>query len=1501
MGFTGKFGTSDSKLGNLKLGSSGAPALTYGSGQAQCYIQRRAFGQAQCHITTTTPNGQAQVFISKSAGYGQAQAQLLGVVIWTRFEESSGTSLADSADSNTMTLDSTTSVSYHAANFDPNPDTQSYAIQLSADRYAQNGSPNNIPVGSAARTVEGWIKTNTSNTNKQTLISYGTSGQLRQSFSLVINDFVSGSTPNVGFWVWSDDHVFSANASDGNWHHVALTYAAGSSQIKVYFDGSLLGTGSLGGALNTVLSGTGLIYFRDHHQGANYVRGTVDDFRIWNIEITAQTIADIYAQKFHRAYGQAQVQVRAPFAFGQAQAYILTKVRHGQAQALIDKPIRNAQVNALIEVRPVIFWKLDETSGTLIDSADSTNLTPQGSPIYSVGGFNQNSNAITFSGGAYANNGAPNAVLPTGSSARSYEMWFKTTSTGRMVLLSHGTAITRQAFNASLNHDHNNQIGYWSWSDDSFFNATVSDGLWHHLVYTYAASATQIKIYYDGSLYATGSLGGALNTASGTTLSIANSIAFSEFFDGTLDNVKIYNFELTADQVAAKYGEKITGYGQAQAVISTTFGFGLALANINRALQAANANADIKRTSYQSGQAFASIRRTFNGSGQAFAYILPPTFWGQANAQIIAFDVPRSGNANADIQVTQNRYAQAQAKITKTQGNGQATADIKTSLYGKQNGQARAQITKTQGFGQAQTLMIKAQGHAQAQALIKTIVYNSAQAQALIIRHEGYGQANADILKTQYAFGQCQALIDDRFALAQALASIVRTFFQPAQAKADIKTTINRSAQANAKIIYKIKAFGQAQALITRTYWASCQALAFIGSYQTGQAQAYLKAFNYVRYAQAQADIIGNTVTPPTPTSTNQTFIIKYNNYNLPGYAQKEADDSTESIFTSYTPYIQKSSSELTGLVNKGLSLNMLVWESSYALCKAQVKRAVNFLRTAKTFKKLYVGNLNDYYLAIPTEISIEKSVPASPRTLAYEVTFNCKPWVYSNDLYQFTGTEEVVTTGRTLLDGTWTPVRLMVTGEDIIIRGITETGLETGLIEISGFAESLLIDSEEHTAFMSGVSRLDMITNKDFYLYVGPGVTTFTITGATNCIIQFQNRWPLNGGSTTKSLQPVTDTPLVSTRVLPPLGLNLMYGQAAAQIDNFIHYASGQARAVIESPIKDRSGQAAAQIRQSRFRVYAQAEAFIRSPKTLKFGQAQVSIRPHTRVHGQARTSVRTPRVKVFGQARTFIKKRVVAVHGLAKASIKTTSTTISPSGQPMPTLDPAGWTRMFQDDFNNGTFAEGSFISGNGKWTAYPDGWLDTSKNGHYTPNVFSQHDGMLDVHMRMINGVWRVGTLRPTLPSATTFPNQHKKVRVEVRFKATPTIGFKTAWLFWPDDENWPYNGEIDFPEGNLESTIHAYMHRQGACQTCYGDQDAYATTATYTSWHTAVTEWEMGVYCKFYLDGTLIGNSTNRVPATPMHYDLQSETRLSGGPPPTGADAHIYVDWFVMWTK
>lgn len=232
------------------------------------------------------------------------------------------------------------------------------------------------------------------------------------------------------------------------------------------------------------------------------------------------------------------------------------------------------------------------------------------------------------------------------------------------------------------------------------------------------------------------------------------------------------------------------------------------------------------------------------------------------------------------------------------------------------------------------------------------------------------------------------------------------------------------------------------------------------------------------------------------------------------------------------------------------------------------------------------------------------------------------------------------------------------------------------------------------------------------------------------------------------------------------------------------------------------------------------------------------------------------------------------------------------NPSGFPMQTGDLTGWKQVFSDDFVTpvtiGQFPGTIYANG---WSVYPDGWTDTSKHGIYSPSkVLSVTGGVLDMYIH---------TEKKTHLVAAPLPNKGQNQlygRYSVAFKSDAIPGYKTAWLLWPQSETWPRDGEIDFPEGDLPGKIQAYMHRQNA--TTGSDQDAFSTAATYTTWHVATTEWSPNKLV-FILDGAVIGTVTNRVPNTPMHWVLQTETALDGSTPSDTAAGHVQIDWVSMW--
>jgi hypothetical protein len=272
------------------------------------------------------------------------------------------------------------------------------------------------------------------------------------------------------------------------------------------------------------------------------------------------------------------------------------------------------------------------------------------------------------------------------------------------------------------------------------------------------------------------------------------------------------------------------------------------------------------------------------------------------------------------------------------------------------------------------------------------------------------------------------------------------------------------------------------------------------------------------------------------------------------------------------------------------------------------------------------------------------------------------------------------------------------------------------------------------------------------------------------------------------------------------------------------------------------------------------------------------------------------------------------VSVDPLTKIGLKSSPGSASqPSGAAMPTGNLPGWKEVFSDNFTTsvpvGSFSgcrvgrtimssscAGLPASVSSKLFAYPDGWPD-HHSGQYMPSqVLSIHDDMLDYYLHTTNGVHEVAAVVPKIPGGVT-GNGLRYGAYAVRFKAQSISGYKTAFLLWPDSEIWPADGEIDFPEGDLDGDIDAAMHMMGG--TSMDSQTPYPTKVSYSSWHTAVIEWTP-TRCRFILDGRVIGTSISLIPSTAMHWVLQAET-VRGAAPADSVSGHIYVAWIAAYAR
>lgn len=243
-----------------------------------------------------------------------------------------------------------------------------------------------------------------------------------------------------------------------------------------------------------------------------------------------------------------------------------------------------------------------------------------------------------------------------------------------------------------------------------------------------------------------------------------------------------------------------------------------------------------------------------------------------------------------------------------------------------------------------------------------------------------------------------------------------------------------------------------------------------------------------------------------------QNYLVRYNSYQLPGYCQQESFDSSMNTANHPAPYADGSETEYTGLQNKQLSITQKVWEQDFLTCSDQISLAATMLRSKKAgFAPLYIQYTDRYYEAMTQTIKKENTAGRSVRIQEYQVQFECKPWLLSASGHTITGTGTIDTdqVGRTITNGGWTPTTITVTGTNVTISGYTGTGDFAGYVSVSGAVTGLVINSDAFTAEISGANKNSlMLRATDYRTYIGPGKTTFVVTGASSCSINYYDRW---------------------------------------------------------------------------------------------------------------------------------------------------------------------------------------------------------------------------------------------------------------------------------------------------------------------------------------------------------------------------------------------------------
>ncbi len=178
---------------------------------------------------------------------------------------------------------------------------------------------------------------------------------------------------------------------------------------------------------------------------------------------------------------------------------------------------------------------------------------------------------------------------------------------------------------------------------------------------------------------------------------------------------------------------------------------------------------------------------------------------------------------------------------------------------------------------------------------------------------------------------------------------------------------------------------------------------------------------------------------------------------------------------------------------------------------------------------------------------------------------------------------------------------------------------------------------------------------------------------------------------------------------------------------------------------------------------------------------------------------------------------------------------------------------------------------------WNVYDS--VGHDGNGRRTPSAVSVADGMLTI----------TGDAQGNSGGMAWTPGQFQG-RWEACVKSPPASeNYHSVVLLWPDANDWPSGGEVDFMELSdpTRQSGQAFVH--------YGPDDTREDgdiQIDATQWHSWAVEWT-GQHIAVYLDGAMWWETTTpaALPPRPMHLCIQLDD--FGGD--IAAGGQVMVDW------
>ena len=385
-------------------------------------------------------------------------------------------------------------------------------------------------------TVETWVKLDSLTGSTQGLIGFSgaTNSETQANNILYLLAVGSDGTLSLSHEYDSGANVVMSSTetiSVGEWVHVAGVRDTTANTWTLYLNGNAIANSNYGSGkeANGSSSGAlklGAIPITTGHD--SFLDGQLDEVRIWNTTRSADDIRLSYDQQMTGSKS------------GLVTYYRFDRVTDGTVDDLTS----------------------NNNTGTLGDTAEPTVIDGSGK----VASFDGSGDYITVPNASALNFGA--------SGSFTLEGWVNTTQSinyARVMIKPGGSS--QQSYSLAI-HNGKAHVRFDQSGGGAFFAEsvdTVNDGQWHHVAGVFDNANDTLKVYIDGKLAGTTTGVTAQPLQDTDALQIGGLTGISQWFDGQMDDLRIWNTARTDAQIAENYQQTLTGNQSGALVAHYTF------------------------------------------------------------------------------------------------------------------------------------------------------------------------------------------------------------------------------------------------------------------------------------------------------------------------------------------------------------------------------------------------------------------------------------------------------------------------------------------------------------------------------------------------------------------------------------------------------------------------------------------------------------------------------------------------------------------------------------------------------------------------------------------------------------------------------------------------------------------------------------------------------------------------------------------------------------------